>query len=67
MGVLILKCRMTGREFSTGVHTIETDIQELPEVLTWSRCPHCGLEHRWWTHEASIVDALPPSGWVENQ
>jgi hypothetical protein len=67
MGVLLFKCPETGRTFSTGIQTDEDTVQKLPEVLTRSMCPHCGLEHLWWTREAILVDALPPSEWVENQ
>ena len=67
MGVLVLRCHMTGKEFSTGVETPETDIDRLPDVLTTALCPYCKLEHRWWTHEARIAAVVPPSTWVENQ
>jgi hypothetical protein len=67
MGVIVLRCHMSGKEFSTGIETAETDIKSLPDVLTSSRCPDCKLEYRWWTHEARIVSAIPPSGWIENQ
>lgn len=67
MGVLVLRCVMTGKEFSTGIETPETDIEKLPDVMTSSHCPHCKLQHRWWTRDARIVNAIRPSDWIENQ
>jgi hypothetical protein len=43
MGVLMLKCPTTGREFSTGIHVEEDSFKRLPETVTKARCPHCDL------------------------
>jgi hypothetical protein len=67
MGGLLLKCRKTGKTFSTGIQAEGDTVEKLPQVLTRSRCPHCGLEHLWWTREAILVDAISPTEWVENQ
>jgi hypothetical protein len=58
MGVLMLKCPTTGREFSTGIHLEEDSFQRLPDTVTKAPCPHCDLSHRWWTHEARWADTV---------
>jgi DNA-directed RNA polymerase subunit RPC12/RpoP len=45
VGVLMLKCSTTGREFSTDIHVDEDSFRKLPDVVTKARCPHCGLMH----------------------
>jgi hypothetical protein len=67
MGVLLFRCPRTGKTFSTGIQVDGSAVQELPQVLTSSACPHCGSEHHWWTREATVAEAIPPSEWIENQ
>ena len=62
MGMLILKCPTTGQEFSTGIHLEEDSFKELPETVSEAHCPHCGLSHRWRTHEARYSDKIAPGG-----
>jgi hypothetical protein len=64
-GVLVVKCPTTGKEFSTGIQTDADSFALLPQELTRSRCPHCNLEHTWWTKDAKLIGALPQSAWVE--
>jgi hypothetical protein len=54
MGVLMLTCPTTGREFSTGIHVEEDSFQKLPDTVTKAACPHCSQLHRWWTHDARL-------------
>jgi hypothetical protein len=61
MGVLMLMCPTTGREFSTGIHIEEDSFRKLPDTATKARCPHCGALHSWWTHEARLTDRIAPS------
>jgi hypothetical protein len=67
MGVLVVKCPVTGREFSTGIQIERADFKRLQDALTASLCPYCGLEHSWWTREGRYVEALPPDDWIENK
>jgi hypothetical protein len=60
VGVLMLKCSITGREFFTDIQIDEVSFRELPDVVTKARCPHCGLMHSWWTREARLVGSYPP-------
>ena len=60
MGMLMLKCRTTGREFSTGIYTDEETFQKLPNTVTKAACPHCGQLHGWWTREARVSEGNDP-------
>jgi len=54
MGVVMLKCPQTGREFSTGIYLEEDSFKRLPDTVTKATCPHCGKLHSWWTHDARL-------------
>jgi hypothetical protein len=54
MGVVMFKCRTTGREFSTGVYVDEETFKKLPDTVTKAACPHCDRVHAWWTREARV-------------
>jgi hypothetical protein len=60
MGVLMLKCPQTGREFSTGIHIDEASYKRLQDKVTKAACPHCGQVHSWCTREARLSDTAPP-------
>jgi hypothetical protein len=59
MGVLMVKCPTSGREFSTGIVMEGATFERLPETMAESRCPHCGGDHVWWTREACIAEDVP--------
>jgi hypothetical protein len=65
MGALLIKCPVTGREFSTGLQISATDVPMLPDALSQARCPHCTRNHKWRPSEARYADALPPRDWIE--
>lgn len=56
MSILMVRCPNTGQEIATGVETDARGFRQLPSVLTYSRCPSCGLEHPWWRREAWLRD-----------
>lgn len=58
-GVLVITCPATGKDFSTGILTDEASLKLLSQEFNRSRCPHCGVEHSWWTGDAKFVEALP--------
>jgi hypothetical protein len=60
MGALMLKCPITGREFSTGIFADEETFRQLPDTVTKAACPHCGRLHSWWTREARLADPIEP-------
>jgi hypothetical protein len=59
MGVLVLTCPKTSKDYSTGIFVEKDDLDRLPNALLPSRCPHCGRVHHWWQHEARYVDDAP--------
>jgi len=65
MGVLAVTCPTTGKDFSTGILTDAASFARLSQELMLSRCPHCHLDHSWWTKDAKLVPALPPSARIE--
>jgi hypothetical protein len=67
MGVLMITCPVTGKQFSTGLQIEEKDVAALPDYETATLCPYCKQFHRWRPADASWLDALPPSDWIENQ
>ena len=60
MGVLIVKCPGTGKEFSTGINADRGSLVGLQAIVATSICPHCGAEHAWRVQDARYVNALPP-------
>jgi predicted RNA-binding Zn-ribbon protein involved in translation (DUF1610 family) len=60
MGVLMLKCPQTGREFSTGIPIDDASFKRLPDTVTKVACPHCGQLHSWWTREARLSATVHP-------
>jgi hypothetical protein len=56
VGVLMIRCPITGKEFSTGIETDEHSLDLIPETVTWSLCPHCGREHSWSKHDARLSE-----------
>ena len=67
MGVLVLRCTVMGREFSSGIQVEREELKRFPNSLTHSRCPYCGLEHVWWTRDGRYVETPPPEDWIENK
>jgi hypothetical protein len=47
VGVLLITCPVTGKEFSTGVETDRQSLDLIPDTVAQSLCPHCGDEHAW--------------------
>jgi hypothetical protein len=55
MGVLLVKCPATEKEFSTGINAKEDNFIGLRAIVITSTCPHCGAEHSWRIDEARCV------------
>jgi hypothetical protein len=41
MGVLVMTCPVTGKEFSTGLQIDEKDVIALPDYEAATLCPYC--------------------------
>jgi hypothetical protein len=66
MGVLVIKCPNTGREFSTGIQTDANSPGLLANEASEVKCPYCRTTHSWRPRDARYVDAIPPGDWIEN-
>jgi hypothetical protein len=53
MGIIMIKCPVTGRDVSTGIETM--GIEELPAVTAKMVCPACGRVHDWITTNAWLA------------
>jgi hypothetical protein len=67
MGVLVIKWPTMGREFSTGIQTDWDTLTRMHNNLLHSHGPHCKSQHSWRPDDAKVVDAIPPTDWIENQ
>ena len=56
VGVLLIKCPVTGREFSTGIETDERSLELIPDTVAQSPCPHCGSDHAWSKFDARLSE-----------
>jgi hypothetical protein len=63
MGVLVIKCPVTGLEFSTGIDTNWDTLARMESHHAYkSHCPHCNSAHSWRPDEARVA-----SDWIENK
>ena len=58
MAILVIKCQHTDRPISTGLEVDPDTFANLPDILSYMKCPECGLEHAWWTKEAWLEDRV---------
>jgi hypothetical protein len=59
VGVLLIRCPKTGRDFSTGIHVDADTLARVPQEFTHTRCPYCKTQHFWLPREAKLVEAFP--------
>ena len=58
MGLLMPRCPMTDRNFSTGIHTDMDSIKLMPDTKIAPRCPYCGREHTG-TPRGGLAERVP--------
>jgi hypothetical protein len=58
MGMLMSRCLLTDRNFST---SINADSLRFPEIWIAARCPYCGRNHAGRPNDASLAESIPPS------
>ena len=61
VGALMIRCPVTGREFSTGIETDRHTLELIPETVAQSLCPHCGTHHAWSKFDARLCESAPPA------
>jgi hypothetical protein len=65
MGVLLITCPTTGKDFSTGLQVEEREVPTLPDY--GHPLPLLQKLHRWRPADAKWVEALLPPDWIENR
>ena len=59
LSAVMIKCPNTGKLIATGIETDADTFRRLPDTLSRTHCPHCGVEHAWWKREALLLDQPP--------
>jgi hypothetical protein len=54
MAEIFVTCPYTCKELPTGIEIDPASLDQLPDVLTRSQCPHCGLPHDWTREDAHL-------------
>ena len=54
MAKIVVVCPYTCLEIPTGIEIDPASFARLPDVLTRSKCPHCGLFHDWSKRDAYL-------------
>ena len=67
MGILLVKCPATEKEFSMGINADRDSLVGLRAVVATSICPHCGAEHAWRVQDARYVDVSPWDASLESR
>ena len=60
MGVLMLRCPMTDRNFSTGVNADKSSFRLMMDAVRAARCPQCGHVHAWRPRDAWLMERIAP-------
>ena len=55
MGMVVVRCPITGNEIATGIETETVVLEALPKVETAVHCPACGEKHFWTIEHAYIA------------
>jgi hypothetical protein len=61
MGVLIIKCPVTGKDISTGVETDAEGFDRMPNLVSYAHCSDCMTDHAWRPLDAKLVEVWPPA------
>jgi hypothetical protein len=61
MGVVMIKCPITGLNVSTGIELEPKTFIELPAISTRMSCGSCGGDHVWSKREAWLVEEGAPA------
>ena len=60
MGILMVRCRRTGQDFSSGIETDRLSFELMPHFNATIRCPLCGIDHSWSKIDAWVREGEPP-------
>jgi hypothetical protein len=59
MALLMHRCPMTDRNYSTGIDTNIDGLKCVQNVPSASTCPYCKRDHDWRPNDAWLAEALP--------
>jgi hypothetical protein len=59
MALLMLRCPMTDRNYSTGINTDVGTLTRIQDISSASVCPHCKRHHDWRLNDAWLAEAVP--------
>jgi hypothetical protein len=62
MGMLMFRCPMTDRSFSTGINVDRDCARLTPGTTIVEHCPYCGQNHAWRPNDAWLAEGVPPGG-----
>jgi hypothetical protein len=60
VGVLMVRCPYTGRDFPSGVETDRLSFELTPAFSGTIRCPLCGVDHAWSKIDAWVSEGDQP-------
>jgi predicted RNA-binding Zn-ribbon protein involved in translation (DUF1610 family) len=55
VSLVTFQCPNTGNDVSTGIETDVFTFTLLPDVVIYSLCPACGVEHAWRKRNAKLA------------
>jgi hypothetical protein len=58
MAMLMLRCPMTDRNFSTGIYVDKSRFKLMLDTERVALCPQCGREHTWRPRDAWLVESV---------
>lgn len=67
MSILMIRCPQTGQHIPTGIETDDQSFQNMPDVIVYTSCPHCWVDHAWWPDEAWLAESLPRIAMTERR
>jgi hypothetical protein len=56
MGIVMIKCRQTGRAISTGIETDRESFRCSAVFFARTHCPICHVNHEWFAREAWLYE-----------
>jgi len=58
MGMVMVKCPLTGRAIPTGIETDRESFQRSTVFFARTRCPICRTDHAWFAREAWVRESI---------
>ena len=63
VGVLLITCPATGKEFSMGVQVDQVSLRALRDIEAIAYCPHCKADHSWRPRDTRSMRFLLRTEW----